>query len=71
MKQVLKTVSLLFCFVLGVFLASIYKELVGFTGSMGYVIAVLGAALAVVAGIIILVEGVRRGVKKVSAKVVI
>lgn len=71
MKQALKTVGLLFCFVLGVFLATIYKELVGFTGMVGYVIAGLGVALAVVAGIIILVNGFRRGVKKLSSKVVI
>lgn len=67
MKQVLKTVGLLFCFVLGVFLASIYKELVGFTGVIGYIIAVLGVALAVVSGIMILVNSF----KKLSAKVVI
>jgi hypothetical protein len=67
MKQALKTIGLLLCFVAGVFLASIYQGLVGFTGQAGYVIAVLGAALAAVSAII-LING---GVRKISSKVVI
>lgn len=70
MKKVLKslkTIGLLICFVGGIFLASIYKGLVAFSGNAGYAIAVLGAALAIVAFIIL----VSNGVKSVSAKVVI
>ena len=67
MKQALKTIGLLICFVAGVFIASIYQGLVGFTGQVGYLIAALGAALAIVSGLMIMT----RGVKKVSSKVVI
>jgi energy-converting hydrogenase Eha subunit C len=67
MKQALKTIGLLFCFVAGVFIASIYQGLVGFTGQAGYVIAVLGAALAAVSAIMLIIGGV----KKISSKVVI
>jgi uncharacterized membrane protein len=67
MKQALKTIGLLICFVAGVFLASIYQGLVGFTGQVGYLIAALGAALAIVSGLML----ITRGVKKVSSQVVI
>lgn len=67
MKQALKTIGLLICFVAGVFLASIYQGLVAFTGQAGYIIAVLGAALAIVSGLMLIIGGV----KKLSSKVVI
>ena len=67
MKQALKTICLLICFVAGVFLASIYQGLVAFTGQAGYIIAVLGAALAMVSGLVLIIGGV----KKLSSKVVI
>lgn len=67
MKKALKTIGLLICFVAGVFIASIYQGLVGFTGQVGYLIAALGAALAAVSAIM-LISG---GVKKISSKIVI
>lgn len=68
MKNALKTIGLILCLVVGVFFATIYKELVGFTGMAGYVIAVLGAALAIVAGIIMLINGFNLLMKKAKPK---
>lgn len=67
MKNALKTIGLLLCFVAGVFLASIYQGLVGFTGQTGYLLAGLGAAMAVVSGLMLIIGGV----KKISSKIVI
>jgi hypothetical protein len=56
MKAALISFVLVVCFILGVFIASCYKELVGFTGPFGYAIAVVGGLMAVVSGVIILVQ---------------
>jgi hypothetical protein len=55
MKKVLKIVFMLFCFVVGLLLATFYKELVGLTGNVGFVIATLGAVVALLSAIILLV----------------
>lgn len=67
MKQALKTIGLLICFVAGVFLASINQYLVIFIGQAGYVVAALGAALVGLSGLMLIIGGV----KKISSKVVI
>jgi hypothetical protein len=55
MKKVLKIVFMLFCFVVGLLLATFYKELVGLTGNVGFVIATLGGVVALLSAIILLV----------------
>jgi hypothetical protein len=55
MKKALKIVFMMFCFVVGLLLATFYKELVGLTGNVGFVIATLGGVVAVLSAIILLV----------------
>lgn len=56
MKNALKTIGLLIAFVVGLVLATFYKELVGLTGNVGFVLATLGGVMAVLSGIIMLVS---------------
>lgn len=56
MKNVLKMVGLMICFVVGLLLAVFYKELVGLTGNAGFVLATLGGVMAALSAIILLVD---------------
>lgn len=67
MKKDLKTIGLLFCFFMGIIIATAYKILVALTGDVGYLIAVLAAALTAVSFIMLVIVGTKR----VSSKVVI
>ena len=67
MKKALKTIGLLVCFFMGIIIATAYKILVALTGDVGYVIAVLAAALTVVSFLMLVIVGT----KQISAKVVI
>lgn len=55
MKSVLKTIGLVLAFVVGLVLATFYKELVGLTGNAGFVLATLGGVMAILSAIIMLV----------------
>jgi len=67
MKKVLKTIALLICFFMGIVIAAAYKILVALTGDIGYLIAILFAALTVVSFFMLVITGT----KKLSSKVVI
>lgn len=56
MKNALKTIGLLIAFVVGLVLATFYKELVGLTGNVGFFLATLGGVMAVLSGIIMLIS---------------
>jgi hypothetical protein len=56
MKNALKTIGLMIAFVVGLVLAAYYKELVGLTGNVGFVLATLGGVMAALSGIIMLVS---------------
>jgi hypothetical protein len=56
MKNALKTIGLMIALVVGLVLAAYYKELVGLTGNVGFVLATLGGVMAALSGIIMLVS---------------
>lgn len=55
MKNVFKMVGLMICFVFGLLLAVLYKDLVSLTGNAGFVLATLGGVMSALSSIILLV----------------